>query len=217
MGWYVSRDGDVQGPFDGIEIRHMGDAGHLVPGMHVRDEASNAWSRIEQSPLAEFVVSGLPLQSSASGSETLGYVLLALPFFAAFLIVFWVGKMDSLQARYDTLGNITGLTIFITAIIMAAEAAELGMGKPIDGRATKGPFRWFIGGCLIWPVAYPAYLYARKRFGRKSLIVEGLLVVLCFFGASIVMGWRIERKREEVMQRRDDAREQAQRLWHFAQ
>lgn len=83
------------------------------------------------------------------------------------------------------------LTILLTAALIAAEASSVGAGGPADrdakGRARTGPAAWFLGTVILWIVCFPAWMYARARYGFKNMIVGGILVTILFSFASICL------------------------------
>lgn len=52
MRWYLSKLGNVEGSFEAEEIREGIAKGTIKAGLSVRDEASSAWTPIENSPFA---------------------------------------------------------------------------------------------------------------------------------------------------------------------
>jgi predicted ABC-type sugar transport system permease subunit len=104
--------------------------------------------------------------------------------------------MNLLQGPGGSLTLLVVVTIGASAVLIAAEASQLGMGKFKDsrGKVSTGPIAWFVLTCLLWIVAFPWYLHQRRYFGRNSLAVGGLLVALVFTGSSYLMGQAIEEK-----------------------
>jgi len=197
MRWYVSRNGETTGPVEGSAIAQWGSEGLIVPGMFVRDEAGGNWTPVEQSPFAS-LISGAA--APAPGGEALGTVIVLLPLLATFLIWFWVGNMNLFQDPGGTLTMLTVGTGGATAILIAIEASQLGMGTKLDRRGKKGssPIAWFFITCLLWIVAFPWYLDQRRHYGRRPLVIQGILIGLVFIGSSFAMGSQIEAQKSRV-------------------
>lgn len=146
---------------------------------------------------------GAPISASpvaAQGSEALGTIIVLLPLLATALIWFWVGSMNLLQDPSGTLTMLTIGTVVATAILMAVEASQLGMGSTLDARGKKGssPAAWFFLTCLLWIVAFPWYLDQRRHYGRRPLVVAGILIGLLFVGSAFSMGSQIEAQKSRV-------------------
>lgn len=133
-------------------------------------------------------------------SEALGYTLLLIPAVAILLVWLWVGSMNLLQRPSDSLLLVVVGTVGLTALLIAVESSQLGMGSKLDtrGKAGNGPLAWFVLSCLLWIVAFPWYLHQRKHYGRKSLVVGGLFVALVFSASSYLMGQAIEERASSV-------------------
>lgn len=130
-----------------------------------------------------------PISVSSPGGESLGYAILLLPFGATGLIWGWIGVgayTNKLQDPAGTLNAVGIGTIVATAILIGVEASALGMGKLAIERGRKtgsGPFTWFAAALFMWIVTYPWYLSHRRLYGRKSLVVGGILVAAIFVGS----------------------------------
>lgn len=136
----------------------------------------------------------------SGGGEALGTIVVLLPFLATFLIWFWVGNMNLFQDPAGTLMLLTAGTIGATAILIAVEASQLGMGSKPDARGKKGssPIAWFFITCLLWIVAFPWYLDQRRHYGRRPLAIAGILIGLIFTASSFIMGSQIESQKARV-------------------
>jgi hypothetical protein len=146
---------------------------------------------------------GAPIVNDAiapAGGEALGTMIVAVPFIATILIWFWVGSMNLFQNPGGTLTLLTLGTVISTAILIAVEASQLGMGSRVDSRGKKGssPAAWFVLSCLLWFVAFPWYLDQRRHYGRRPLVVAGILIGLVFIGSSFAMGSHIEAQKARV-------------------
>jgi hypothetical protein len=153
-------------------------------------------------PQGQSVPVPAPQNAQAKGNETIGNILVVLPIVAAVLIFFWIGGMNLLQDPGSKLTLISLGTVILSAILIAVEAGQLGMGietdKDAKGRKQTGPAGWFLVTLLLWIVGYPAYLYHRSKYGRRNLIGAGILAMLLFLGAAISMNGAIENQKASV-------------------
>jgi hypothetical protein len=134
------------------------------------------------------------------GGEALGTILVLLPLLATALIWFWVGSMNLFQNPSGSLTMLTLGTIVGTAIMIAVEAGQLGMGTKLDarGKPSSGPVVWFLFACLLWIVAFPWYLDQRRHYGRRPLVIQGIFIGLIFVGSAFAMGSQIEAQKSRV-------------------
>lgn len=211
MRWYVSREGEVVGPIEPAELIEWVRTrpAEQKVGLFVRDEASAGWAPIEQSPFASAADVRTPQAFAPvqGGSDALGYAILLAPFISGLLVWLWIANMNLLQDPSGTLSVLTIITVGGTALLMAVEASQLGMGKQLDSRGKKGssPIAWFFVGCLLWFIAFPWYLDQRRYYSRKPLAVGGILVMLFFLGSSAVVGAAIENRKAEIRKSLGDA------------
>lgn len=126
-----------------------------------------------------------PLRLPAQ-NETLGYVLLIIPFVAALMMYFWVSSMRLIDNPASMLNLLGGGTILATAIIAAIEAGKLGFGSGV--KKESSPLVIFFGIALLWLIVYPAYFVMRVRKGQKNMVLGAILVTLIFCLAWFVMG-----------------------------
>lgn len=134
------------------------------------------------------------------GSDALGYVILAIPFFSGVLVWLWIANLNILQDPSGTLWALTLVTIGATALLMSVEASQLGMGtrKDSHGKIGTGPVAWFLAACIMWLIAFPWYLAQRGRYGRKSLVVGGIFVALFFIGSAAAVGSAIDAQKTRI-------------------
>ncbi len=154
---------------------------------------------------------------TANIPETLGLVALGIPMAAIALIWLWVGSMNLLQSPGSKLNLILCLTVFSTAILIAAEAAKLGMGgsghvPAPEGPTSKksfrlsrgkkkkgdGPVGWLVGCIFLWPIYFPAYFYKRSKFGQKNLLGWAITVTVVFVWIFVLMSSAIDERMAEV-------------------
>jgi hypothetical protein len=122
--------------------------------------------------------------STADGGETVGVVLLLVPLAAVFLIWFWIGQMNLLQSPGSSLAAVACLTVILTAGLAASEAGRI--------KTETSPVAWFVAFLLLWAIAYPAYLFNRRKHGRKNLLFGGLVVAAAFAGSVVMLSVSIE-------------------------
>jgi len=139
-------------------------------------------------------------QSTASQSDTIGYMLLIIPFVAIMLMWFWVGSMNIFQNPRSVLQLIIVITILITAILSSYEASKLGMKK--KGREKTiletGPLGYFFAISLLWVISYPIYLFNRSKYGCKNLLVGGIIIVIIFVLVGFILDMSISSQIERI-------------------
>ena len=111
-------------------------------------------------------------------TETLATCLLIVPIVGLLLLWFWVGESMLLHANANL--TTTALIVLISsAVLGAVDASQIGMTK----KEGAGPFTVAIAMVLLWLVAFPWYLSARKKVGAKSYGAVGLLLTILFVGS----------------------------------
>jgi uncharacterized protein (DUF983 family) len=111
-------------------------------------------------------------------SEVLGIMVLVIPVIAFF--GFWIYEPDAVNHEISLFICVIPGMILLTAILASIEASMIGMGKGFTGRTETGPVTWFFSFLLFWPIAYPAYLYQRSKFGLHNYCIGGILIMLIF-------------------------------------
>lgn len=123
--------------------------------------------------------------------------LLGVPVAGLILVWTWVGSMNLLQSPGGVLGLLGAVVVIATALIAAAEAAQLGMRS--DRQAgTYSPTAWFFIVAGMWAIGYPAYLHKRARFGQRNYALVGACVALLFLGSVVAMGALVDERVGEV-------------------
>lgn len=209
MDWYVNMSGQTAGPYDDAAVINLIRSGQLVRG-NVCPVGSQQWVDLaSHPPFADALRSAAPpppppspqsaVVATAPG-EGFGYTILLLPLGATVLIWVWVGNMNLLQDPATALAMVGLSTILVTAVLVAVEASQLGMGKnPVEnGKKGNGPVTWFFGTLLAWIVMFPWYLSKRRWYGKRSFAVVGMLVALVFCGSWATLGMMIEQKKAEI-------------------
>jgi predicted Zn finger-like uncharacterized protein len=126
-----------------------------------------------------------------------GLFLLAIPAVATMLIWFWVSGMNLLQSPGSTMALILIATILGTAIVAAMEASKVKM-KSDRKKGSYSPTAWFFIISFIWLIGYPSYLFKRRQYGLRNLIVSGILIAFIFIGSFVTMSTAIEAKKAEI-------------------
>jgi len=139
----------------------------------------------------------------ARPAADLGVCLIGLPIIATVLAWLWIGSMSLWQGRESNLIGLAALTVLSTALIAAQEARWLGMVS--DGKGEYGPVAWFLLVAVIWVIAYPSYLYRRRKYGLPNLLRQGIGVVLVFLGSVFFLNHTIEGRNAEERQRLERA------------
>lgn len=210
MQWYVSQGGDVTGPMDAATVRDAIRAGTIGRGVHVRDEGGQ-WTPIEQSPFGETLAGAL---GKAGGGNGLGYAVLLLPLAATALVWLWVARMNLLQDPAGTLAVVSVGTVGLCALLIAVEASQLQMGKALNSKGKKdsGPVAWFIATLLLFVIAHPWYLSTRGKYGRKSLVIGGILSAAVFSGSVLLLGAAIENRKTTLRRNAAELQREAAEL-----
>ena len=86
------------------------------------------------------------------------------------------------------------LTIAATTAPAVFESNKLGMGSKNDVNDQQGfsPTSWLIGHITLWIFAYPAYLYCREFYGKKNLLIIGLIGEILFLVAASYITYLIQ-------------------------
>jgi len=135
--------------------------------------------------------------TATAGAKDYGMFLIGIPVVAVMMIWFWIGNMNMLQSPGSKLNMLTILTVAGTAVLACLEARSLGM---VTDR-TKGsysPIAWFFIIVLLWVVGYPAYLYKRRHYGLKNMLVPGLIVMAVFIVSAMGIGAAINERINEI-------------------
>lgn len=132
-----------------------------------------------------------------SEPSQLAHIAVALPLLTAFIAYFWIGNMSLLEGPRSKLFLLGAFTVAMTAVLCAAEADKLGMGK-VKGKKDNGPVGWFIGILLLWIIGFPLYLYRRSKYGASNLLLLGLLSVVAFVAVGAVLSSAIDQRVAEV-------------------
>ncbi len=143
------------------------------------------------------------MEENLSQKSDYGLFLLAVPVSAIFLIWFWVGEMTLIQNPSSLLNLIIVFTIFATALIAGL---ELQKTSPAEDR--PNPIIWFFYICCFWLACYPLYLYKRKDFGLKSLIIPGMLLLVLLTSSYMYVWISIDKHRNEIKSEYNESVEQ---------
>lgn len=185
--YYLYSNDQQQGPYTHSQLQSMWRSGAITSNDQYWQEGFDEWQPISsiQEILIEppqrvtsphFPPAPQPVQTEKS--DTLGVIILLVPAIATAVMLF--GIFGMIQLTTTIFGFIVVGTIVVTATLIAIEASQLGMGKPVNGKATTGPIAWFLGSLLLWVVVFPAYLFSRSRFGVRNYLIGGLFVALAF-------------------------------------
>jgi len=121
------------------------------------------------------------LLSSEMPGADYGIFLLAMPLIAI------VGLLIVALAAHSIPGLVWLLVI--TALITAAFAAGEIFQSPTaweSGSPLKPMFTWLGLVAILWPVGYPAYLYARRRFKLGNWLLGALIIEGLFLGGVVL-------------------------------
>jgi len=110
--------------------------------------------------------------------ETLGWLMLIIPFLAVILMWFWIADTAPFILNLVSMG-----AIILTAILCYRESSQLGFGTQ---KHEIKPIVYFIGMVLLWPLVFPMYFYQRRKKGGENRIVGAILIVLVFSGSYLI-------------------------------
>lgn len=214
MNWQVTTGGNPIGPLPEEQIVDMLRNGLQVRGIAREDEGK--WQDPStHAPFAAAIIARLgfeqrqrPMNAASAvisqqrPSELLGILMLVVPLLSTGLVWLWVGQMNLFQSPESSLGLLSVITVCVTAALGAAEAGQVGAGSERDispeGLTRQGPVAWFFALLLIWIVGFPAWLWARHRYGRTSMVVGGILVAIVFAGSVVLVGAGIADTRQRL-------------------
>ena len=152
------------------------------------------------------LTTGGPRVRSAAGAPSgiVGGIALLVPLCASLIIWLWIGNMTILESPSSKLAIVAALTVIITAIMIAIDANQLGMGTPDDisekGRRYSGPVAWCVFALLLWIIGFPAYYYSRERYGQRNYVAAAIIVASIFVAVLGIFTWAIENKKNEIQQ-----------------
>jgi len=116
-------------------------------------------------------------------SDTIAYVMLAIPILAGFM--FWQADhlgMPNEATWVVSIGCVIGTAVlgFFDMRMLANRCPE----GPTDGRPAPGPGAMLLGMFLFWIVFYPLHMYARRRLGGRNLLFPGLVAAGIYVAAA---------------------------------
>lgn len=180
MGWYVSNGGSAPiGPFDDAGIMQMIREGRIQPLSNLCAEGTTNWVKVYDTPFVSFLSANTA--PAASSGEGLGNAILLIPS----VMIFPILLFSSLRPLPQVFSF---LTVMVSAILISSEASQLGMGKRPDstGKTGDGPIAWFFVSLLFWAIAMPLYMHRRRLYGKKSMVVGGIVVSVIFITAMLL-------------------------------
>lgn len=120
--------------------------------------------------------------ANASKLDVIGLLMLMIPAIAIFLIWLWIGNMSLVEGPRSSL-SIVGIGMSVLTAILAAYESQQA-GSALNGKKATNAIVYFFGMILMWIVFYPIYMYQRKYFGKKNMVVGALLIVVILLGSS---------------------------------
>ena len=112
-------------------------------------------------------------------NELMGILLLASP---------WVGLLLNMLLNVKS-ENAFVIYIILTGVLVFIDAKQLGIGDQDDltnnGKRHAGPLACSIATAGLWFLAFPVYLYGRKRKGARNLLIPGIITVIICLVISI--------------------------------
>ena len=118
---------------------------------------------------------GAATAAAPGRGDTLGILLLLVPFVGLAMLWFWVGESMLIQAESNL--ALTGLVVVVASAVLAGvDASQIGMTRQHGG----GPGTVVVGVVILWLVAYPWYMARRTRVAPHA----GRYGVGAFVGAA---------------------------------
>lgn len=165
--------------------------GLMVSGVEIAGGLSNA--SLHPPPLP----SSPALSRESRAASDCGPLLLGIPVAASMLIWFWVSGLNLLQSPGEKVSLIILGTIIGTASAAAFEAARSKDRVSHIHKATT-PTAWFFSILLLWLICYPAYLFERRKYGLRNLLIGGIIVASFFVWSAAAILVAIESRKAEV-------------------
>jgi hypothetical protein len=138
--------------------------------------------------------------------DIIGFTMVVFPLFTSILqwYLFLFFDFAAKEGVYF-LSLIFG-TVFFTTVMATVDSHRLGIKVKIYKRKEiyGGSFLKFFIFILLWPYAYPVYIYRRKYYGSRSLVFPLVFSVIIFVVSSAYLHLAIDAKQtfEESIQRR---------------
>ncbi len=153
-------------------------------------------------------------QSAASSPDVMGVLLLLLPLIGGgLLFLSWYkagGEFMVIEAReVFTTANYLLIAAFVvvmlgSAILVGIDAAILGYGKDENNKVVAlrtGPAAWAFGQLLLWLIAYPWYISARKHASERAAdYTSGATIFTVLFLIGAVTVYMLNSEREKLVQ-----------------
>jgi hypothetical protein len=107
-----------------------------------------------------------PAPESAQAGEYLANAALGVSVSGIAALWGWVNRLSLLANWRTDLILVLGVTAFATAVLIAIDSSRVRTSSAGMG----GPSLWFVFGLVAMPIALPAYLMVRSRFGGANLV-----------------------------------------------
>ena len=106
--------------------------------------------------------------------ELSGIIALIIPLVSSLFI--WFSDNPA-----QVTNSLITLTIISTSFLIGIEATKIGVGS-VDkyGRKRTGPAGWVVFLLLLWPIAFPSYMWYRSRYGAKNMLIAAIIISLIF-------------------------------------
>lgn len=109
----------------------------------------------------------------------LSFIILPIPILSIFLMLFWLTGMHLLQDPAEKLYWIVACTVMGTALACAYESWAVGMKRDRD-KGSYNSIAWLFLIVLMWFSYYPIYMYKRKHYNLKNMLIPALIVMVAF-------------------------------------
>jgi len=217
--YYLLLNEVQNGPFTSLQLRSMWTTGSITAATLCWHEGIEGWeplgTSIEDLIEQDTKNAGLQqkreeFQKRTEKADVMGIVIVLIPLAASPLLWWWISLIPLDQNPALTLAGVVIGIVVLTSLLIAIDAAQIGMGKKLHGKITTGPIGWFVGGILLWCVVYPSYLFSRRNFGLKNHLAAGIFSMLCFSISAVGLNQQIVSQKQAVIEKAEAyAREQA--------
>ncbi len=134
------------------------------------------------------------LASTPNADYELG--LIGIPVIGIMLLFFWIGGSSLIEGVSQNLKIVVLFVVISTAIVASLETQA---NQSVTKDEVVSPITLLILILIFWVYFYPDYLYSRKKFGLKSRLGIGVILVLFFTGLAIYMQHEISNQQEEII------------------
>lgn len=117
-------------------------------------------------------------QSIVKAKYNYEFPMLALPFIGMFACLTFTALIE--EEQWPDLLAVIYLAVTAGIALFAALEVEGARVAGLCENTRNNPAMWFLAVFLVWPLAFPAYLFKRRQFGLPNRIFLGIFLMLIF-------------------------------------